>query len=75
LASSSLDAVRAAKAKARALLPPEAEIVGIGLTIADGRDAIKVNLARPCPLPLPDTIDGVPVVYAVVGSIAPRERP
>lgn len=54
------------------MLPPEAEVVGIGLTLEAGQHAIKINLARACPVPLPTTIDGVPVVYAIVGSIAPR---
>ncbi|WP_029356349.1 hypothetical protein [Bosea sp. 117] len=65
---------RDAKVHLRAILPPGLELAGIGISLVDGRTAVKVNLgsAPAKELDLPKTVDGVPVIYEVVGKIRAR---
>lgn len=70
----SLDQARSAKSTARATIGKGSLVSGIGLTLSGDSYALKVNLAR-APVAadaLPKRIDGVPVVYEVIGSIASR---
>jgi hypothetical protein len=63
-----LDEARAAKDKAKDLFTAN---VGVGITrIADGY-AVKVNLRNPIPdtESVPNSIDGVPIQFEVVGEI------
>lgn len=64
---------RAAKIKAAELAGDLAEVVGVGLTRRAGSYAVKVNLKAPTGESLPGDVDGVPIVYEVVGTI--RARP
>lgn len=67
----SLEAARAAKQKALTALEGRAEINGVGITRVGTGYGIKVNLsvAPPASSPLPQEVDGVPVVVEVVGRI------
>ncbi|WP_162915259.1 hypothetical protein [Desertibaculum subflavum] len=66
----SLEQARAAKSKAKRQLGPAFQVVGVGLTKVSGCPAVKVNLAAP-PIgtAMPKQIDGVPLVFEVVGRI------
>lgn len=69
----SLKDARAAKQKLREQLSGLAEVRGIGLTRRASGYAVKLNVERlPDEWTLPDDVDGVPVVVAVVGKIKPR---
>jgi hypothetical protein len=68
----SIEAAREAKPKVAALARQVATVVGVGLTKSDGSYAVKVNLGEPCGRSLPASVDGVPVLYEVVGRIVPR---
>ena len=68
----SIDEARAAKQEAARLAGQAATIVGVGLIGREGSYAVKVNLAAPATGPLPDLVMGVPVMYEVVGPLAPR---
>ena len=66
-----LDEARAVKARAKKLFERQARVVGVGITnIGDGF-GVKVNLeTAPSPdAKLPDSIDGVPIRFEVVGTI------
>jgi hypothetical protein len=66
----SLERARAAKTKAKRRLGAAFEVVGVGLTRVGGRPAVKVNLAQPpAGVTMPTQIDGVPLVFEVVGRI------
>jgi hypothetical protein len=69
-----LNAVRRAKKRVAEILPRDVEVVGIGIALTGGDPALKVNLRKPPSSPelLPKTVDGVPVIYDVVGEIVPR---
>ncbi len=69
-----LNAVRRAKKRFAEIAPKDVEIAGIGIALTDGDPALKVNLRRlPAnPDTLPKTVDGVAVIYDVVGKIEPR---
>ena len=67
-----LEAARRAKEKAKALGAAAGEVIGVGLTRIGGSYAVKVNLRASVTNPLPQEIDGVPVVYEVVGIIKKR---
>jgi hypothetical protein len=64
------DARRVKSAAGRAA-GKSARVVGVGLTKIGDSYAVKVNLAEPprAEALLPDLIDGVPIVYEVVGQI------
>lgn len=70
----SRDRARAAKDKLALAIRGSAEVVGVGLTRHGDAMAVKVNLARPAApgSALPESFEGVPVVYEVVGRITPR---
>jgi hypothetical protein len=70
----SIEEARRAKSKAIEAAQSQAEVVGVGLTKIDGSYAVKVNLreAAPASAKLPSTIDGVRVLYEVVGPITRR---
>jgi hypothetical protein len=71
MAGIGLEQARAAKAKAKEEVAGRATVVGVGLCRVDGDYAVKVNLAA-APAEgaaLPQSIDGVPVRYEVVGSL------
>ncbi|HWT12727.1 MAG TPA: hypothetical protein VN231_08250 [Allosphingosinicella sp.] len=70
--SVTLEQARAVKKKAGALAGQIAEVVGVGLTSRGGSFAVKVNLRTAAGEALPDEVDGVPIVYEVVGTIRPR---
>jgi hypothetical protein len=67
----SIEAARAAKERARLALSDVPGVVGIGLTLRGESYAVKVNLAQPATRELPIGIDGVDIVYEVVGRILP----
>ena len=66
-----IDLARAAKDRAKTVLSKVPGVVGLGLTKVDDQYAVKVNLeaALPKSLTVPNNIDGVPVMYEVVGRI------
>ena len=66
-----LEAARAAKSKLLEQLKGNPLLRGIGITEVDHRFAVKVNLARPSPTPLPLEVDGVPVKVDIVGDLIP----
>lgn len=69
----SLERVRAAKAGVRKTLGKTVDVVGVGVTKSGGGYALKVNVGRmPKDRTLPQEIDGVPVVFSVVGTVRPR---
>lgn len=49
----------------------DAPVVGVGFTKVGADHAVKVNLAQPYD-GLPEQMDGVPIVYEVVGRITKR---
>lgn len=66
-----LEAVRRAKKHYAASIPSDVEVVGVGIGLSGNDPVLKVNI-RTAPADkgrLPDTIEGVPVVYEVVGKI------
>jgi hypothetical protein len=70
-----LDAVRRAKSKVTSSMPSGVDIVGVGIGFSGNGPALKVNLRSP-PQDrklLPETIDGVPVTYDIVGKIKSRD--
>lgn len=70
----SIEQARQVKPKAAEAARALVEIVGAGLTKVDGSYAVKVNLreATPAMAALPTMIDGVKVIYEVVGTISRR---
>ena len=74
--AATLEDARSAKAEAKRQLAAKADVVGIGLTKAKtgGGYAVKVNVnAEKMPAePVPETVQGVPVVVEVVGTIRKR---
>ena len=69
-----LERARAAKERAKVLFARKASVVGIGINRVGDGFGVKVNLANPPPpdADLPETIDGVPVLVEVVGTIRKR---
>lgn len=67
---------RRAKQKVKALLAGVAGVRGVGITMVRGAYAVKVNLQREPddPAVLPREVDGVPVVYDVVGDMSAHDR-
>ena len=69
----SLEAARAAKEEAKGQVSDKAQVVGVGLTKAKrGGYAVKVNGKDAPTEPVPTTVQGVPVVVEVVGTIRKR---
>jgi tartrate dehydratase alpha subunit/fumarate hydratase class I-like protein len=69
-----LEAVRRAKARFSKSVPKGIDVLGVGIGVSGSAPALKVNL-RAAPKDrssLPETIDGVKVIYAYVGKITPR---
>jgi hypothetical protein len=74
MAKTSLDEARRAKTKTGHAVRQIGRVAGIGVTKIGGSYAVKVNLASP-PEPnvaLPNSVDGVRVIYEVVGRISKR---
>lgn len=71
MSNATLEEARAAKAQTREKLTAlgVADIVGIGITRIGDSYAVKVNLAsKPPPgVPIPSSIDGVPLQIEVTG--------
>ncbi len=66
----SLDQARAAKAKLRRALGMFVDVVGVGIAKREGEYVLKVNVGRmPEGQTLPSEVDGVPVLFEVVGAI------
>lgn len=69
-----LEAVRNAKGSVAAALPDDVAVVGVGIGLSGSDPALKINLAaEPADASkLPAFIDGVPVIYDVVGKLRPK---
>lgn len=66
-----IDQARLAKVKAGDIAKAaHASLSGVGITRVDGSYAVKVNLSEAAETRLPKRVDGVPIVYEVVGKIA-----
>lgn len=72
--TATLEDARSAKAEAKRQLAAKADVVGVGLTKAKtgGGYAVKVNVKKKPAEPVPETVQGVPVVVEVVGTIRKR---
>jgi len=72
--AATLEDARSAKAEAKRQLAAKADVVGVGLTKAKtgGGYAVKVNVKKMPAEPVPETVQGVPVVVEVVGTIRKR---
>ena len=72
--ATSIEEARRAKPKAAQAAKACAAVVGVGLTKIGASYALKVNLreAAPADARLPRTVDGVRVLYEVVGPIRRR---
>ncbi|QND52890.1 hypothetical protein HB779_13970 [Phyllobacterium sp. 628] len=70
--SISIEQARRAKPKAKEIAGSCAAVVGVGLIRIGDSYAIKINLRdqTPASADLPDTVDGVRVVYEVIGPIS-----
>ncbi|MGO4449612.1 hypothetical protein AB4Y96_11840 [Phyllobacterium sp. TAF24] len=70
--STSIEQARLAKPKAKEIAGSCGTVVGVGLIRIGDSYAIKVNLRDHVPekADLPDTIDGVKIVYDVIGPIS-----
>lgn len=70
----SIEQARLVKPKATEAVRPLADVVGAGLTMVDGSYAVKINLraAAPATAALPTTIDGVKILYEIVGTLSRR---
>lgn len=68
----SLEQARAVKEEVARRLAGAGEVVGVGLTKARGGYAVKVNLKEPPRGPVPDEVDGVPLLIDVVGVVRKR---
>jgi hypothetical protein len=70
-----LEEAQAAKAVALKRFKKLDNVVGIGITRADGDYAVKLNLREPMPsgVELPSRIDGVPVRVEITGTIRARK--
>jgi hypothetical protein len=72
-APATIETARAAKAEAKRRFAGRTDIVGIGVTRHGKGYAVKVNLGAAVDLAsLPQTLNGVPVIFEVVGSIRKR---
>ena len=66
-----IEDARRIKSQVKAAVGSHAPIVGVGITKVGADHAVKVNLSAPCE-GLPERLDGVPLVYEVVGRITKR---
>ncbi len=66
-----LEAVRRAKKRFASAMPADVEVVGVGIGVSGTVPALKVNLkSKPADESrLPKTIEGVPVIYDVIGKV------
>lgn len=72
-AHATIEAARAAKDKVKRTLADRADIVGVGVSRRGKGYVVKVNVARLMdPGAVPHTLNGVPVVFEVVGTIRKR---
>jgi hypothetical protein len=67
-----LSEAKAAKARTRELLGNVDQLRGLGIARTDDGFGVKVNLQRELDEPIPEQIDGVPLVVEIVGTIRPR---
>jgi len=72
--AATLEAARSAKAQAKREVAGKAKVVGVGLTKAKGGEgyAVKVNVKAAPASPVPESVQGVPLVVEVVGTIRKR---
>jgi hypothetical protein len=65
------DAARRAKKRVAEAMPAGVEVIGVGIGLSGSVPALKVNLKAPSvdERTLPATIEGVPVVYDILGKI------
>lgn len=72
--NTSIEKARRIKPKARAVAEGCMNVAGVGLTKIGGSYAVKVNVREALSIPsvLPDRIDGVRIVYEVVGAVSLR---
>lgn len=69
----SIDQARRVKPKAGEAARRCGTVTGVGITKVGDSYAVKVNLCEPVPkASLPEAIDGVTVVYEVLGRTAAR---
>jgi hypothetical protein len=66
------DQARAAKDEAKRRLAGKGEVFGVGVTKTKGGYAVKINLKEPPTGPVPNEVDGVPLVVDVVGVVRKR---
>lgn len=71
-APATLERARAAKETLRERLASLSELRGIGIAVLDGGYGVKVNLLRQPETPIPQEIDGVPIVIDIVGRVVPQ---
>lgn len=70
MSGTSLEKARAAKAHTVDMIGDSDDVVGVGITKANGGFAVKVNYRTDGLINrLPDVIDGVQIVKEVVGNI------
>lgn len=68
-----LEAARSAKDEAARQLADKADVVGIGLTKTKrGGYAVKVNVRKAPAEAMPESVQGVPLLIEVVGTIRKR---
>ncbi|RAK63410.1 hypothetical protein [Phenylobacterium kunshanense] len=67
----SIEDARRVKARVKTTFGSEVPIVGVGLTKVGAEPAVKVNLGAPFE-GLPERLEGVSIVYEVVGPISKR---
>lgn len=69
----SIEQARRAKPKVSEVARRHGTVTGVGITKVGNSYAVKVNLRdAPATASLPRDVDGVPVVYEVVGRITAR---
>lgn len=71
-----LEKARAAKQKAKSVFSHLEQISGIGLTRQSGRYAVKVLLSAAVEdaSEYPNSIDGVPIVFQVIGKVKKQPK-
>jgi hypothetical protein len=74
MANSTLVEARRVKDKVAGIARAAGPIVGVGLAKVGDSYAVKVNFREPQSIGgrLPDSVDGVPVIYEVAGRITSR---
>lgn len=69
-----MEVAKAAKAKIVAQLAGVPEVKGIGIALLEGGYGVKVNLRTESSTPIPEEIDGVPVIVDVIGETEPLQE-